>query len=243
MSLSRLISFTALSFCVSTGLWGADDVFAQANGAAASGSLDMGRVFSASPLIYSILIILSIASLTIWLYSLVTLRLRDMMPEAFTHHVRQLLSDRQFDAALAICQENRNFCSSIIATGISARRHGPQVMMDVVQAEGRRQGNSLWQRIALLNEVSVVAPMLGLLGTVMGIFIGFYDSANSPDSLASIFDGFGIAVGTTVAGLIVAIMAMIFYVTLKYRVLNLLNTVENEAVSLINLVEQESDTP
>ncbi|MDP1834458.1 MAG: MotA/TolQ/ExbB proton channel family protein [Chlamydiales bacterium] len=218
----------------------ADDVFAQAQ---QTGALDLTRVFAASPLIYSLLVVLSIASVSIWLYTFITLKLKDMMPDAFTHQVRQLLSERQFDSALALCHESRNFCSSIIASGISARRHGPQVMMDVVQAEGRRQGNSLWQRIALLNEVAVIAPMLGLLGTVMGIFMGFYDSGNSPDSLASIFDGFGIAVGTTVAGLIVAILAMIFYATLKYRVLNVLNTVENEAVAIINLVDQELDTP
>jgi biopolymer transport protein ExbB len=230
-----LLSFLQCSYAVA-----AEDVFTQAQ---QTGALDLHRVFAASPLIYSLLVVLSIASVSIWLYTFITLKLKDMMPDAFTHQVRQLLSERQFDSALSLCHESRNFCSSIIASGISARRHGPQVMMDVVQAEGRRQGNSLWQRIALLNEVAVIAPMLGLLGTVMGIFMGFYDSGNSPDSLASIFDGFGIAVGTTVAGLIVAILAMIFYATLKYRVLNVLNTVENEAVAIINLVDQELDTP
>ncbi len=239
MRIRNLVCFGAFGLLAQVGLYAGDDVFVQAQDA---GALDLNRVFTASPLIYSLLLAMSVASLSIWLYSLLTLRLRDLMPEAFVSHVRQLLSEKQFDAALATCQENRNFCANILASGIAARRHGPQVMMDVVQAEGRRQGNSLWQRISLLNEVAVVAPMLGLLGTVLGIFIGFYDSEHSPDSLASIFDGFGIAVGTTVAGLIVAITAMIFYTTLKFRVLNLLNNVENEAVALINLVEQESGT-
>lgn len=205
-----------------------------------SGTLDLQRVLGASPVIYALLLALSVVSLSIWLYTMVTLRQRDLMPDDFTLQVRQLLTERQFDTALSLCNDNSSFCARVLGCGIAARRHGPQVMMDVVQAEGRRQGNALWQRISLLNEVSVVAPMLGLLGTVLGIFIGFYDSSNSPESLSAIFDGFGIAVGTTVAGLIVAIMAMIFYTTLKFRVLNLLNVVENEAVSLVNLVEQES---
>lgn len=242
MLLKRSLIAASLALAIPISYYGAQDVYAQAQAVAGPSSLDLGRVFGASPVVYSLLVIMSIAALTIWLYSLVTLKLSEMMPEAFANQIRQLLSERQFDTALAVCHENQNFCSNILASGIAARRHGPQVMMDVVQAEGRRQGNNLWQRISLLNEVAVVAPMLGLLGTVLGIFIGFYDSANSPDSLASIFDGFGIAVGTTVAGLIVAIMAMIFYATLKYRVLYLLNTVENEAVALINLVEQESTT-
>ena len=92
---------------------------------------------------------------------------------------------------------------------------------------------------SLLNEVAVIAPMLGLLGTVLGLFFAFYDSNRTTESIASIFDGLGIAVGTTVVGLIVAILAMIFYTTLKFRVVNLLNTIENESMALATLVEYD----
>ncbi len=200
---------------------------------------ELGKVFQASPVIYSILLALSIGALSLWAYSLLTLRLDDMMPREFTHSVRQLIAEKQFESALALCHENDNFCSSILASGIAARKHGPQVMLGVVQSEGRRRANSLWQRISLLNEVAVVAPMLGLLGTVLGLFFAFYDSGHSSESLAAIFDGLGVAVGTTVAGLIVAIMAMVCCTSLKFRVLRLLDTVENEALSLVNLVEED----
>ena len=232
-----LYCLTGLLCLAPIGGWA--DVEALSQASEASHHLDLGLVFRASPVIYTILLLLSVGALSLWLYSLFTLKEEDLLPTEFMHHVRELLAQGQFEQALSYCQENRNFCASILASGIAARRHGPQVMMDVVQSEGKRQGNSLWQRITLLNEVAVVAPMFGLLGTVLGLFFAFYDGSQSPESLAAIFDGLGVAVGTTVAGLIVAIMAMIFYTTLKFRVLGLLNSVENEAVALINLIEQD----
>ena len=84
--------------------------------------------------------------------------------------------------------------------------------------------------------------MLGLLGTVMGLFFAFYDSNRSAESIASIFDGLGIAIGTTVVGLIVSIFSMLFYTTLKFRVVHLMNTIENESLSLVSLVDAENHT-
>lgn len=204
------------------------------------GSLDLVQIFLGSPLIYSLLLILSLMSVSLWIYTLLTLRPRELMPNAFLIEVREMINDKRFDAALSVCQQQSHFSANVIGSALAARKHGPQVMMDALHAEGRRQGLSLWQRIALLNEIAVVAPMLGLLGTVVGLFIAFYGMNRSAESLAAIFDGFGMAVGTTVAGLIVAIMAMIFYTTLKFRVVQLLNTVENESLAVLSLVEHET---
>lgn len=213
---------------------------AQADSAASPpATLDIVKVFQGCPVIYTLLIIMSLASFIIWLYSLLTLRLSDMMPKEFTNQVRELLSEKRYEAALSACEQDNNFTSTIIASGISARKYGPQMMMEAMRSEGRRCGNTLWQRISLLNEIAVIAPMLGLLGTVLGLFFAFYDSNRTTESIASIFDGLGIAVGTTVVGLIVAILAMIFYTTLKFRVINLLNTIENESMAMATLVDYD----
>jgi biopolymer transport protein ExbB/TolQ len=74
--------------------------------------------------------------------------------------------------------------------------------------------------------------MLGLLGTVTGMFYAFYDLNRSMESLSTLFDGLGISVGTTVAGLIVAILAMLSYTFLKYRLIRSMTAVENEAMQL-----------
>lgn len=114
-------------------------------------------------------------------------------------------------------------------------------MIDAMKSEGKRAATAFWQRLSLLNDIVVVAPMLGLLGTVIGMFYAFYDINRSAESINALFDGLGIAVGTTVAGLIVAIIAMIFYTTLKYRIVKTLAEVENEALALSTLIDSRVD--
>jgi biopolymer transport protein ExbB len=112
-------------------------------------------------------------------------------------------------------------------------------MIDAMKSEGKRTSASLWQRLSLLNDVVLIAPMLGLLGTVIGMFYAFYDVNRSIESINALFDGLGIAVGTTVVGLIVAILAMVFYTTLKYQLVRTISRVENEALVLFPLIDSQ----
>lgn len=205
------------------------------------GVFDLVEVFQSCPIIYTILILMSIAATAVWLYSLVTLRLSGMMPTEFLQKMRDYFAEHRYEAALSACEQDKSFASRIIAAGIASRQHGAQLMVDAMRSEARRASNSLWQRVSLLNEIAVVAPMLGLLGTVVGLFFAFYNSGRSAESIASIFDGLGIAVGTTVVGLIVSILAMIFYTTLKFRVVQLMSTIETESLALVNLVDTHSN--
>jgi biopolymer transport protein ExbB len=207
-----------------------------------SATLDLVKVFQGSPSIYTILMLMSVFSIVLWIYSLITLRISDMMPKEFMAKVRLQLAEQCFDAALQTCKEEGNFSAEIIACGIHARKHGSQVVIDSMHAEGRRAGLNLWQRISLLNDIAVIAPMLGLLGTVLGMFYAFYDTSQNIEDLTSIFDGLGIAIGTTVAGLIVAIMAMIFQSTLRFRVTLLVSGIENELLGLVNLISPDQAT-
>lgn len=199
--------------------------------------IDFISAFKGSPVIYSVLFLLSMIATTLWIYSLMTLKLSSFIPAQFIGQIRQQLEQKQFDKALLICQQQDNFSAQVLACGIASRRHGPQVMLEAMQAEGKRCGHALWQRISLLNDIAVTAPMLGLLGTVLGMFYAFYDINRTQESIVSIFDGLGVAIGTTVCGLVVSILAMLYHTTLKYRVAKILNSVENEALNLGTLIE------
>jgi len=209
--------------------------------APSDGVFDIVEVFKSCPIIYSILILMSIAATAVWLYSLATLRLNEMLPNDFLKKMRDFFNEKRYEAALSACEQEDSLGSRIIAAGIASRQHGAQLMVDAMRSEARRASNSLWQRVSLLNEIAVVAPMLGLLGTVVGLFFAFYNSGRSAESIASIFDGLGIAVGTTVVGLIVSILAMIFYTTLKFRVVQLMSTIETESLALVNLVDNQKN--
>jgi biopolymer transport protein ExbB len=200
--------------------------------------IDLKSVFSSAPIIYSLLSFLSIASMGVFLYSLFTIRTKDIMPEKFRKDLKLLLEKKSYDEAYQLCITKKNVLSSLVQTGLSMRELGTQVMLDTMKSEGKRAGTAFWQRLSLLNDIVIVAPMLGLLGTVIGMFYSFYDVNRSIESINALFDGLGIAVGTTVMGLIVAIVAMIFYTTLKYRIVHKLGLVENEALHLGALIRR-----
>jgi len=205
---------------------------------AAQQLIDLKSVFSSAPVIYILLSIMSVASMGIWIYSLITFRAKDIMPESFRRELRALLQQEQYEKAHSLCASRENLLSTLIKMGLTTREFGPQVMIDAMKSEGKRASSSFWQRLSLLNDIVIIAPMLGLLGTVIGMFYAFYDVNRSIESINALFDGLGIAVGTTVMGLIVAILAMIFHATLKYRVVQTLSLVENEALTLSALIRR-----
>lgn len=206
---------------------------------AAEYKLDLMSVFKGSPFIYSILLALSMLSVSVWIYSLITLKPSKLMPTDFIRDLRSQLMEKKYDVAFVNCQTKGILFGNIIAAGIKSRRHGFHHMREAMEAEGKRCGITLWQRISLLNEIVVIAPMLGLLGTVLGLFLAFYDMNRTDETLTTIFDGLGLAIGTTVVGLMVAIFAMIFYTTLKFRVIKILNMLENHAYAFANLIEPD----
>ncbi|MCB1135479.1 MAG: MotA/TolQ/ExbB proton channel family protein [Chlamydiia bacterium] len=199
--------------------------------------LDLAAVFWDAPAIYSVLVLLSCSVMGTWLYSLLTIRKGRFIPRGFIEEMQELILSGRLEGAVECCHQRRSYASQILASALAARHHGPAVMLELAQSEGKRTGAALWQRLSLMSDVAAVAPMLGLLGTVLGMFCAFYDSAHAADSLQSIFDGLGIAMGTTVAGLLVAILAMLCYTTLRVRVVKLSSILETEVFSLLNLVK------
>ena len=143
-----------------------------------------------------------------------------------------MLQLQDYEKALTLCDETPSLFSKMVAAGITSRPLGNQGILDAMKAAGKRGSAPFWQKIALLNDIAVLAPMLGLLGTVTGMFYAFYDLNRSMESLSTLLDGLGISVGTTVAGLIVAILAMLSYTFLKYRLIRSMTAVENEAMQL-----------
>jgi biopolymer transport protein ExbB len=195
-------------------------------------NFDLIKVFGSSPVIYSILLLMSSSALAIWLYTQTTFRSKQIMPNEFVEILRRHLSEKKFDDAKLLCQQHSNLFASIVSVGLATRSMGPQVMTDAMKSEGKRVAAGFWQRLSILNDIAIISPMLGLLGTVIGMFYAFYDVNRSVDSINAVFDGLGISVGTTVMGLVVAIFSMILATTLKYRLIKNFSLVENEALAV-----------
>lgn len=202
-------------------------------------TVDFVKVFAGSPTIYSFLILLSVGSFFIWLYTTMSLRTSQLLPKETLKILREKLTSKQYPEALNICEKNDSLIFKMLATGISSRSQGTNIMMEAVRSEGKRATGSHWQKIGLLNDIAIIAPMLGLLGTVLGMFYAFYDVNRSMESISAFFDGLGISVGTTVCGLLVAILAMVFHSLTKYKLVKQLNLIENEASTLTCLIKEQ----
>ena len=202
--------------------------------------IDLKQAFSGSPIIYALLLTMSVIAVSIWLYSLLSLRVSADISHSFIKNLQNKLNSNHFEEALSMCTEKDNLLCKMILSGIHSRRHGLPVMIEAMKAEGKRSSIAFWQKIGLLNDIAIIAPMLGLLGTVLGMFYAFYDVNRSIESISTLFDGLGISVGTTVAGLVVAILALILHSTAKYRLVRALALVENEAQSVATLIDDRT---
>jgi|GEM_PF-879831 len=199
--------------------------------------VDLKQLYFGAPIIYTLLLALSIGSLVIWLYNLLLLRYLGQMPESFLSTLRIFLREKRYEEAFAYCNTQDQLLFKMIGAALPMRAHGPEMMLNAMTAEGKRHSSRFWQSVSLLNDIAVIAPMLGLLGTVIGMFYAFYDLNRSKESISALFDGLGISVGTTVGGIFVAILALIFYATLKLRLTKLLTGVEKEATKVTVSIE------
>jgi biopolymer transport protein ExbB len=200
--------------------------------------ISLSQVLGASPFIYAALLLLSLGSITIWLYSMSRLKYQGTISSSFKAEIQSKLQEQRFQEALTLCQGKQSFLTQIIASALSSYKYGYPFMQETMKTEGKRATVSFWQKLSLLQDVAIIAPMLGLLGTVLGMFYAFYDLNRSFESVANLFDGFGIAVGTTVAGILVAILAMILHSIAKFRLVQCLSRVESEATSLVRFFDE-----
>jgi biopolymer transport protein ExbB len=203
--------------------------------------IDLRNVLSASPSIYLLLGLLSILALAIWIYTLFSLRSSQIAPTLFVDELQALLEHKNYAGAHTLAMQQDHLLALLLRVGFATHPMGAGVMIDAIRSEGKRVTTPFWQRLSLLSDIIAIAPMLGLLGTVVGMFYAFYDVNRSIETIHVLFDGLGLAVGTTVCGLIVAIMTMLLTTTLKYRVIHKISVLESEMLRLVPLMPVESN--
>ncbi len=184
------------------------------------------QLLDAGGIILKILIALSILAVCMTVYFLLTIRRGVLMPESFQREAEDIAGRGDVEALHTICNESTAAGARIIGAAARILHENPHVdymaVRDVVEGEGSRQSGTLWQRIQYLQDIAIVSPMLGLLGTVVGMLRAFLDMQKAtgiggirPVELAS---GVSQALVTTAGGLIVGIMAMIVYAFFRGRV-------------------------
>jgi len=180
----------------------------------------LAELFAFSPIINGVLLGLSVLALALFLFFLLTINPRAMAPHDLVDELTKLAIRGKHEAASDLCRANRRvFIATIVQRCVDNAGKDHSVIMGMIDAEGRRRADVVWNRISYLADVSNVAPMLGLLGTVLGMITAFFGLERETGAIgaAVLSRGVGQAMATTLFGLGVGIMALVFYSVVKAR--------------------------
>ena len=151
--------------------------------------------------------------------------------------VDDALSSGGVEAAKEVCRNTKGPVASIFYQGLDRVDEGIEDAEKAVVAYGGVQMGQLERNVSWLSLFIALAPMLGFMGTVIGMIGAFNDIAVANDiSPAVVADGIKVALLTTVFGLIVAIILQIFYNYIISKIDSIVNNMEDASISLIDLL-------
>ena len=151
--------------------------------------------------------------------------------------VEEALENGGVEAAKDVCRKTRGPVASIFYQGLDRADHGIEVVEKSIISYGGVQAGLLEKGLSWIALFIALAPMLGFMGTVIGM-IGAFDAIEvagdiSPSLVAG---GIKVALITTVSGLVVAIILQIFYNYCVSKIDGIINNMEDASISLIGLV-------
>ncbi len=188
------------------------------------------------------IILCSIATVAIVAERLWTLRVNRVAPPHLLGQVWRMIKDKQLNKEKLKELRNSSPLGQILAAGLTNSKHGREIMKECIEESASRVIHEMERYLNALGTIAAMAPLLGLLGTVFGmieIFSGFMDSGQA--NAGQLAGGIGKALVTTAAGLIVAIPAVFFHRYLLRRVEEIVITMEQEAIKLVEVTQGDRE--
>lgn len=176
----------------------------------------------------------------------ISLRKGRIIPGPFTKRFLEQLREGELnqDAAITLCERNNSAMASVFKAGVQKWGRPAVEVEQAVLDEGERTSNRLRKYLRLINGVATVCPLLGLLGTVLGMIYAFDSiaavSSDVADPKALIAAGISQALYTTAAGLSVAIPALIAYLSFSSRVDKHVMEIDSLGMKVVNLISAEA---
>ncbi len=187
------------------------------------------------PIILCSIAVIAIVGERFW-----TLDPKKIAPKSLLAQVWGWIKANQLDGAKLKELKQSSALGRILAAGLSNSRHGREVMKDSIQEAASQVVHEMERYLGVLGTIAAITPLLGLLGTVFGMIKVFTAIMMQGTGNAGVLAG-GIsqALITTAAGLCVAIPAMICHRFLQRRVDDLVVTMEQEAVKLVDALHSD----
>ncbi|HOE66514.1 MAG TPA: MotA/TolQ/ExbB proton channel family protein [Candidatus Hydrogenedentes bacterium] len=189
-----------------------------------------------------VIMAVSILTLVMVIYCFLTVTPAREAPPLFVKRAHALIEAGDLRGAHELCEGRDEMLAKVLRAGLKMAGHDRYVIQEAMESEGERGAAALWQRISYINNAGVIAPLLGLLGTVWGMMRAFGSIAYDDSHVKTIEVASGVAQAmvTTAAGLLVAIPAMVAYYYLRGRVIRVLGVTEDHATELIELLARNA---
>lgn len=178
-----------------------------------------------------ILLFLSLIACAIVIQFCLTLRRNNLYPLTFAEEVKRLIDQGKYRFAHQLCGNSETLLGQILYKGLSEYQGNWAPVEKALEDSVAEESASLYRRSELLSVIGNIAPMLGLLGTVIGMVVAFGELAASDGLGKNLAQGIYFALVTTVDGLIVAIPSLV-----AYSLIN--NTIASRITELTELIDQ-----
>jgi biopolymer transport protein ExbB len=190
-----------------------------------------------------ILAVFSIIAIYIFIERFLIINQASKEDSNFMNHIRDFIHEGKIDAALALCRKTQNPISRMIEKGLLRIGKPLNDINAAIENVGKLEVSRLEKNIAGLATIAGAGPMLGFLGTVIGMIRAFYDMSMAGNNIdiALLSTGIYQAMITTVAGLIVGIIAFICYNILVARVEKLVFKLEARATEFMDVLHEPAE--
>lgn len=177
----------------------------------------------------------SIVAAAICIERFIALNPNKIAPTTLLAEVWGWIKNNQLDSGKIKMLKNSSPLGQILAAGLTNSRHGREVMKESIEEAAAQVVHEMEHFLNTLGTIAAVAPLLGLLGTVIGMIKVFSEIMVQGTGNAGVLAG-GIseALITTASGLVVAIPALIMHRFFERRIQSIVITLEREAVKLVD---------
>lgn len=190
--------------------------------------------------ILAILAVLSIIAVYIFIERFSAISKSSKEQKNFMNNIRDFIHEGRIDSALSLCKHNESPIARMIEKGLTRIGKPLNDINAAIENVGKLEVSKLEKNIAGLATISGAGPMLGFLGTVIGMIRAFYDMSMAGNNIdiALLSTGIYQAMVTTVAGLIVGIIAFVCYNILVSRIDKLVFILEARATEFMDVLHE-----
>lgn len=193
------------------------------------------------------LILASVLAVAICIERFWTLRPENIAPKHLLAQVWMWIKNNELDSAKLKQLKAETHLGSILAAGLSNSRHGRDITKEAIEQAASQAVHEMERFLNALGTIAAVAPLMGLLGTVLGMISVFNEiMAQGTGNAGVLAGGISEALVTTAAGMMIAIPALVCFRILQRRIDEIVVFMEQEAVKLVDVLHGDrevSETP